>query len=194
MKKVILILTVLVQVSGVFSQTHFVKGFVGPGYEQMTIVIKNADIGGVPLQIDDEIAVFDGNLCVGVVVLTGEINSGTPETFAVIKASSESSSFTLGGLDNGFNSGNKMYFRFWDNDPGIEYHNVVPIVKIVDNNVEIDIANEFVSGGTVFVYASTANTTKTWTGADDEISWNNAFNWDPEGIPEPSDDVETVEV
>jgi hypothetical protein len=50
-------------------------------------------------------------------------------------------------------------------------------------------SNQFASYLTVFVYASTANTTKTWTGADDAISWNNSLNWNPEGIPEPSDEV-----
>ncbi len=182
MKKILLMLTILVQVSIVFSQTHFVQGFIGSGTDQMTIVIKSAEIGGTALQANDEIAVFDGNLCVGVVKLSGVIDPLTPATFATISASTEGGT----GGDNGFIPTHKMYFRFWDSSAGIEYHNIIPVVK---DNAENIIANQFTSNLTVFVYASTENTTKTWTGSDDGISWNNDFNWDPEGIPEPSDDV-----
>jgi hypothetical protein len=172
MKKIILLLTILVQVSVVFSQTHFVKGFVGAGDNQMNIVIPNADIGGIKLEADDEIAVFDGNLCCGVVLLVDS------DTTAILAAADD-------GSTNGFIPGNKMYFRFWDNSAGKEYHN---IVAIVTDNSGAPITNAFSSNGTAFVSISTSNTTKIFS-ENDGNSWQNDANWDTESVPEPNDDV-----
>ncbi len=172
MKKIILLLTILVQVSVVFSQTHFVKGFVGGGDNQMNIVIPNADIEGLKLEANDEIAVFDGNLCCGVVLL---IDSDTIS----LSASADD------GDVNGFIPGSKMYFRFWDSSAQKEYHN---IVATVTDNSGAPITNAFSLNGTVFVSLSTSNTTKIFS-ENDGNSWQNDANWDTESVPEPNDDV-----
>jgi hypothetical protein len=179
MKKIILLLTILVQVSVVFSQ-HFVKGFVGGGYNQMNLIINNASISGVQLKAGDEIAVFDGNLCVGAIVLTQDLVAGQSSTYPLLIASADD------GNANGFKQGNKMYFRFWS--AGIEYHNVIPIVT---DNQGASIPNSFEPNGTAYINASTANTTKTWTGADDDspTAWNVSGNWSPSGVPEPIHNV-----
>ena len=78
MKKFILMLTMLVQVSVVFSQ-HFEDASDGGATAYMNIYIKEALINGVgPLVAGDEIAVFDGNICCGVVVLAGTPSVSAP--------------------------------------------------------------------------------------------------------------------
>ncbi|KAF0237083.1 MAG: cell surface receptor ipt/tig domain [Prolixibacteraceae bacterium] len=181
MKKVYLMLIFLVQVSVAFSQTHFTKGFIGSGFNQMNLVVVRAQIDGVgPLEAGDEIAVFDGNLCVGAVLLTKTLNPDDSLTFVAFAASSEEA-----GDQAGFRQGNKMYFRFWDSSAGIEYHNVIPIVT---DNQGVVIPNSFEPNGTAYINASTANTTKTWTDLSTN-SWDDPGSWDPEGIPEPFNDV-----
>ena len=141
MKKVYLMLIFLVQVSVAFSQTHFTKGFIGSGFNQMNLVVVRAQIDGVgPLEAGDEIAVFDGNLCVGAVLLTKTLNPDDSLTFVAFAASSEEA-----GDQAGFRQGNKMYFRFWDSSAGIEYHNVIPIVT---DNKGATITNSFEPNGT----------------------------------------------
>ena len=187
MKKVYLLLTILIQFSLANSQTHFTKAFVGAGYNQMNIIVNSASIGGVQLQTGDEIAVFDGNLCVGAVILTQDLVSGQSSTYPLLVASADD------GNANGFKQGNKMYFRFWDSSAGVEYHNIIPIVT---DNQGLVINNAFDPNGTSYVNASTANTTKTWNPFFDPIdeiypdrNWNTPENWNPNGVPEPYSDI-----
>ncbi|GAB1454536.1 hypothetical protein MASR2M47_45920 [Draconibacterium sp.] len=180
MKKIILLLTILVQVSVAFSQ-HFEKGFVGSGTDQMNIYINSATIAGIgALEAGDEIAVFDGNLCVGAITLTQPLNPLDYETQVGLKASADD------GSDNGYIQGHTMYFRVYDSSTGIEYHNVIPTITDRDGN---PISNQFVTSGTAFVSLSTGNTTKTWTNSNENRVWNSAENWEPLGIPEPFNDV-----
>ncbi len=177
MKKLILLLAILVYTTTVHSQ-HFKKGYVSVNpYSPMNIVVESAEIDGVPLEAGDEIAVFDGNLCCGVLELTGPIAIPLPS----INASAESS---VGAL-NGFNSGNTMYFRFWDSSAGIEHTNIIPVVEDAGNS---PIPNVFSANGTAFVQLSTGNTTKTFNGAFFGV-WNWPSNWTPSGVPEPNNDV-----
>lgn len=177
MKKLYLLLAILVQVSVVFSQ-HFVKGYTSLNpYDPMNIVIKSAKIDGVSLEIDDEIAVFDGNLCCGVWVVDKLIEIPLPSVYA-------STEYPIGS-QNGMKSGNTMYFRFWDNSAGKEYHNV--IATVLDDK-DVEIPNVFASNGTAFVQLTNSNTTKTWTDNSLPI-WSDPDAWDPIGVPEPIHDV-----
>ncbi len=102
MKKIYLLLVLLVSVSMAFSQAHFVKGFVGSGYSQMNLIVVNAQIDGVgPLGAGDEIAVYDGNLCCGVIVLEKTLDPLDSLTFISFPASSEEA-----GDQAGFRQGN----------------------------------------------------------------------------------------
>jgi hypothetical protein len=178
MKKVYLLITILIQASVVFSQ-HFIKGYTGNGTNQMNLIVNNAKINGVQLVTGDEIAVFDGNLCVGMVVLAADLDPLQSTTYPLLVASADD------GNANGFKPGNKMYFRFWDSSAGIEYHNVIPVVT---DNQGTEIANAFDLNGTAYINASTANTTVTWVGGNNAggpQNWGNINNWNPKVIPEP---------
>ena len=195
MKKVYLMLAILVQVSVVFSQTYFVKGYTGVNANDPNALnIVNADIDGVKLQAGDEIAVFDGNLCCGVITLTGEIDSTNNLYIPTLNASAESFSGFVSTSDlNGFRQGNKIYLRFWDKSENKEYHNIV--LTFIDPNTKKPTNEQtFTSNTTFFVAASTKNTDKTWNPVEDEGSypdrnWSTPENWNPNGVPEPFSDV-----
>ena len=186
MKKLYLLFTMLVQVSIVFSQTHFIKGFVGNGYEQMNLNIVDAKISGVKLQADDEIAVFDGILCVGVLVLTQAVDSVNDAYIPSLTASAEE--LTNGVSDYaGFKEGNKIYLRFWDQSAGIEYHNIV--LTFIDQTTGLPTTEKtFTKAATFFIAANAGNTGKTWTDLG-STSWTDPDSWDPAGVPEPKDNV-----
>lgn len=52
------------------AQSCFTKVWSGNGLDQVNFYITRATFNGTPLQPGDEIAVFDGDYCVGVSVLT----------------------------------------------------------------------------------------------------------------------------
>ncbi|OQX77742.1 MAG: hypothetical protein B6D61_06710, partial [Bacteroidetes bacterium 4484_249] len=64
---------VLVPVSGVASQGHFTG--VDPTGKPYTVVVEDIDIDGFRPVVGDEVAVFDGGLCVGVGVASTDGNS-----------------------------------------------------------------------------------------------------------------------
>jgi len=96
---------------------HFQPCWSGNGYQNMQIFINTADIKGVPVEIGDEIGVFDGDLCVG----GGTIYSIVPPFLVEFVAASDDP-LTL-EID-GFISGNPIEFHIWDNDASIMYTNV----------------------------------------------------------------------
>lgn len=74
-----------------------------------TIVIKDAKIDGVTLQVGDEIGVFDGDLCVGAGIFNGTFN------FAFTAWERD-----LGQSLPGFTPGNPMTFRLYDTSADLE--------------------------------------------------------------------------
>lgn len=74
-----------------------------------TIVIKDAKIDGVTIQVGDEIGVFDGDLCVGAGIFNGTFN------FAFTAWERD-----LGQSLPGFTPGNPMSFRLYDTSADLE--------------------------------------------------------------------------
>jgi len=72
-----------------------------------TLVIKDATIDGVTIDIGDEIGVFDGELCVGAGIFDGTFN------FAFTAWEAD------GGMD-GFTAGNPMVFKMYDTSADLE--------------------------------------------------------------------------
>ena len=59
------IIVLLINVGFAFPQSHFTKIWTGNGFDHMNFYAMSATINGEPLQVDDEIAIFDGVYCVG---------------------------------------------------------------------------------------------------------------------------------
>ena len=77
MKKFYLILALLWQLGNLAAQTHFQPAFEGNGQDHMNIYIVESMIEGADMQAGDEIAVFDGDVCAGVFVLTEPLVDNT---------------------------------------------------------------------------------------------------------------------
>ena len=103
-----LIVILLLSATG-FSQGHFVVAYTGYGQDHMNIKVVTATIGGVALEAGDEIAAFDGIICCSKIILTKPIVVSDKSTFAALAASRKDD-----GLDNGYNAGNAISYKYWD--------------------------------------------------------------------------------
>src|SRR5665647_452863 len=115
MKRFTSLIAILFLSATSFSQGHFVPAYIGFGVDHMNINIITATIGGVALDAGDEIAVFDGSICCGVIILTQPINILDVNTFGAIAASRKDPDLT-----NGFTDGNLITYKFWDSSAGKE--------------------------------------------------------------------------
>ena len=89
---------------------HFTKVWSGNPYMPMSFFVTAAMMDEIPLGAGDEIAVYDGDLCVG----AGYLESGIEPPFFSIVASRVDE----GG--DGFTEGNEIFFRIWDVEEGVE--------------------------------------------------------------------------
>jgi|GEM_PF-4732420 len=144
MKKIyIATLLIVFQVGALFAQTHFTPAFEGNGYDHMNIYIVESMIEGMDMQAGDEIAVFDGDICAGVFVLSEPLVEGT---LGFINAS-KADSLTAG---NGYIDGNTMSFKLWDASELTEYDNVD--ITFLDEETGQEVAPvPFTVGASVFV-------------------------------------------
>ena len=95
---------------------HFQQNWQGIPFDPMGIYVTSAIFDGINLRIGDEIAVFDGNECVGVIQLSGEIT--TPiQIFA-----SQDDPYT--NEMDGFEEGENIIYKYWDASEQIEVINV----------------------------------------------------------------------
>ena len=128
---------------------HFITIWDGQNpYLPMTIIITSAQIDGVDLLIDDEIAVFDTNaygveICVGTGVVTSTIDASNP---LVIVTSADD---PLTPYIDGFTSGNTIIFRVWNEYEQIELTNI-------STGFDPSFDEEFLSLGTAIVTISTS--------------------------------------
>ncbi|MBI9033524.1 MAG: T9SS type A sorting domain-containing protein [Bacteroidales bacterium] len=76
-------------------------------YQPMNIIITATTIDGNELEAGDEIGVFDGDLCVGSIVLTGPV-SGSPVFIVAINDDPST------GEVDGFILNNTIVFKIWD--------------------------------------------------------------------------------
>ncbi|MBL7052999.1 MAG: hypothetical protein ISS00_04545, partial [Candidatus Marinimicrobia bacterium] len=115
MKKA-LIFSLFVLWVNIFPQSHFVPVWSGNPYMPMSIFITSATIDGIPLEINDEIAAFDGDLCVGVVVLP---EGGIESPFSSIVCSNWDAG------NDGYISGHSISLKIWDASTQEEIDNTV---------------------------------------------------------------------
>ncbi|MDM8550848.1 peptidoglycan DD-metalloendopeptidase family protein, partial [Desulfobacterales bacterium HSG2] len=95
---------------------HFTPAWEGNPYNRMNFWIVGVDDFGI--ETGDEIGVFDGEKCVGVGVVDGEISS---QKILTITTSQDD------GDGNGFTEGREVSFRFWNSGEGIETDDVAPL-------------------------------------------------------------------
>ncbi len=143
MKKFYLLLITVMSFAAATAQTHFQPAFEGNGNDHMNIYIVESTIEGVNMEAGDEIAVFDGDVCAGVFVLTQAYIDGA---LGAINAS-KADSLTAG---NGYIEGNTITFKLWDASELTEYDNVD--ITFVDPETGLEIAPlPFTVGASVFV-------------------------------------------
>ena len=98
---------------GAMEPQHFFPVWDGNPLRPMTIYCSRAHIDGASLMPGDEIGVFDGDKCVGAVILAQRPTQANP--VQIICSSAED------GLDNGFTPGNTIEFKVWDRSAIREY-------------------------------------------------------------------------
>ena len=82
----------------------------------MSFFVMKAGINSFDLGAGDEIGIFDGEICVGVGRLEGEIE---PPFFSIVASKND-------GDGNGFTEGHAVSYKFWDDSEGEEIEGVVP--------------------------------------------------------------------
>ncbi len=116
MKRTLFFLMVLLSNAGIgFSQSHFSVVWSGNGFEQMNVNVLSATLDGNPLQIGDEIAVFDGGYCVGVNTVSN------PAGILYMIASKDDP--TTGSVD-GYTTGHNPSFKLWDASASVEISDI----------------------------------------------------------------------
>ncbi|HOD54206.1 MAG TPA: FlgD immunoglobulin-like domain containing protein [Candidatus Cloacimonadota bacterium] len=114
---------------------HFNNVWTGNGFQHMNFYLTSAQINGVNLEANDEIAVFDETYCVGRITLSAPIGSYLP-----FVASCDDP--TTPAVD-GYRSGNPVIFKIWDSSAATEFSE--PALNIV-----------YLSGNPVFQIGASA--------------------------------------
>lgn len=104
MKSLFSYILVLLLFLGGKVEAHFTSAHTGNAEAYMNIYVYSAAIGGQGLEANDEIAVFDGSVCIGVTTLSGSISSIVP-----IQAAKAD-----GGTANGYTVGHSITIKMWD--------------------------------------------------------------------------------
>ncbi|WP_372947624.1 PKD domain-containing protein [Mariniphaga sp.] len=131
------------------AQTHFTPVYgeiTPPGF--MNINLMEAKVNGVNLVAGDEIGVFDGDICVGVVVLTEELGE-FDDLLTIAGQAGEDDAGTIS--KDGFTIGNSISYKFWDVSEEEEIAAVTSIYYNVSEGTVIDPAPVFQEGESVFV-------------------------------------------
>ena len=101
-------------------EPHFSTVWSGVPNNPMGIYIYNATLNSIDLRVGDEIAIFDGDICVGHAQLESEID-GQISIFA--SADNQDTPEV-----DGFLNDNEIYYRFWDASEQIEIINIFAVV------------------------------------------------------------------
>ncbi|MDP3643142.1 MAG: PKD domain-containing protein, partial [Bacteroidota bacterium] len=133
MKNFAFLILILILALKSFSQGHFIVAYTGAGQDQMRIIATSATFDGFNLEAGDEIAIFDGTICVGVRILTQPIIFGASSTYQVIAASREDA-----GESNGYIAGHPISYKFWDSGSNLEISGITPVY--LDQYTQLPIA------------------------------------------------------
>ena len=104
------------KVNQVNEPEHFVPCYSGAPYQPMTIRIIHAERGGEELEAGDEIAVYDGSLCVGTARLHFTVGGGT-NALGIVSSEDDPATTPI----DGFSNGDQISFKVWDYSEGSEF-------------------------------------------------------------------------
>ncbi|MCF7792560.1 MAG: PKD domain-containing protein [Candidatus Cloacimonetes bacterium] len=90
---------------------HFQPEWQNNPFLPMNFYINDLEVAGVTLEANDELAVFDGDLCAG----TAQV--GENDMISLIAATDDVTTTEI----DGFTNGNDFTFRFWDSSTDTEY-------------------------------------------------------------------------
>ena len=108
----------------IIPEVHFSTIWTGNPLNPMNFTITNALIEDTEMQWMDEIAIYDGDQCVGSGVLDQCIDSLDNNTYINIICSMDDPD--QAGI-NGYTPGNDIKYRIWDENSQLEYTYVYPI-------------------------------------------------------------------
>lgn len=118
--------------------THFTPIWTGNGVDHMNLYVTSASINGIPLNIGDEVAVFDGNKCVGVTRLTSYYNS----TISIVISKNDAGE---GNTPNGYTPGNPIRFAIWHSGSNREIFQGRNLSVVFDSGPNLFTPNETAS-------------------------------------------------
>lgn len=167
------------------AQAHFTPAFVGNGVDHMNIKITTATISGVSLAVGDEIAVFDGAICCGTILLTQPISLSNPASFGLIAASKADA-----GQSNGYTEGHTIVFKIWDKSASTEYGKVTPgFINPVDGLPMTVLP--YTVNGSAFVNLKVNFPPLANAGSDHMVNENSAVTLDGSASSDPDGDALT---
>jgi hypothetical protein len=133
LKNFILLLVLYTPVH-VIKGEHFVPVNTGNPYNPMNIIVTSTLIDNLELEENDEIGVFDGNVCVGYALYNG----------GGMLAISTSMMDPSSGKKDGFKIGNPIAFRIWKQKSNFEYNIVNARYNALFDTVFIPLGTAFV--------------------------------------------------
>lgn len=142
---------VQLKVNEVTGPPHFTPCYTGTPYQPMTLNVIHAEWNGQELEAGDEIAIYDGNLCVGSGLLTHTAGGGINALSVPASADDPNTPGT-----DGFIEGNPIIFKVWDSSEGTE-HIVTQLEFLTVGNQPLP-QQPFTSNATVFVSLGTVTT------------------------------------
>jgi len=108
---ILLALFTMIGIQSTFAQNHFTTVWQGEnGQNHMNFIVVSALAEGLPMGVNDEIAVYSGTSCVGASKLTQTLTAGTSSTYVFLKASADD------GTGNGFIANDTIIFKLWDSE------------------------------------------------------------------------------
>ncbi len=126
------------------SPHHFHTVWEGTsGLDQMNIYCLGAKLDGEDLSPEDEIGIFDGDLCVGYGKIIETIDSSNLLSMIVSRDD---------GSENGYTPGNEISYKLWDSSASSEID--VQTANYYDNGLNLVPAPSFEVGATAFVELS----------------------------------------
>ncbi len=95
---------------------HFNPSWIGNGIDHMNIYISAINMNGKNLEFGDEIAIYDGEICVGISKIIDITQTYIPvfATYDDLETKEK----------DGFENGNNILFKIWDASEGMEISNI----------------------------------------------------------------------